>query len=181
MAVQTYNLRPFQATSGLEHRFYTRYGLTVQAMKCPACGSHDTYVVDTVRDSSGNIRRRRACRACGRRFNTIERVVDTTPLVVKRSGRRESFNRDKILEGIRIACAKRPVAAEDIERLASQVESRVLAMNKSEVAAREIGDLVLQGLRELDEVAYIRYAIVYLNLKDLESVKREIERLLSER
>jgi len=164
-----------------EQTFWTRHGCIVQPMKCPTCGSHDTHVIDTVRDPGGNIRRRRVCRACGRRFNTIERVVDSTPLVVKRSGRRESFNRDKILEGIRIACAKRPVAAEDIERLVSQVESRVLAMNKSEVAAREIGDLVLQGLRELDEVAYIRYAIVYLNLKDLESVKHEIERLLSER
>ncbi len=104
-----------------------------------------------------------------------------TPLVVKRGGRREAFNREKILEGVRIACAKRPVAAEDIERLANQIEARVLAMNQKEVPARTIGDMVLQGLRELDEVAYIRYAIVYLNLKDLESVKNEIERLLGER
>jgi len=102
-------------------------------------------------------------------------------LVVKRGGRREAFNREKILEGVRISCAKRPVAAEDIERLVNQIEANVLAMNKSEVTAREIGDMVLRGLRELDEVAYIRYAIVYLNLKDLESVKNEIERLLSER
>jgi len=93
-------------------------------MKCPACGSNDTHVIDTVRDSVGNVRRRRTCRSCGRRFNTIERVVDSMPLVVKRSGRREAFNRDKILEGIRIACAKRPVAAEDIERLAVRLSPR---------------------------------------------------------
>ncbi|MFC1463284.1 MAG: transcriptional regulator NrdR [Candidatus Brachytrichaceae bacterium NZ_4S206] len=150
-------------------------------MKCPNCGSGDTHVIDTVREPSGGIRRRRSCKTCGRRFSTVERIVETTPLVVKRGGRREAFNREKILEGVRIACAKRPVAAEDIERLASQIEAQVLAMNVSEVPARTIGDMVLQGLRELDEVAYIRYAIVYLNLKDLESVKNEIERLLGER
>ena len=107
--------------------------------------------------------------------------MEATPLVVKRNGQREPFNRNKILEGVRISCAKRPVAAERIERLVNQVEANVLAMNKGEVTVREIGDMVLRGLRELDEVAYIRYAIVYLNLKDLESVKSEIERLLSER
>ncbi len=151
-------------------------------MKCPACGSQDTHVIDTTRDASGNgIRRRRACRACGKRFTTIERLLDTTPLVVKRDGRRESFNRDKVAEGIRIACAKRPVAAEDIERLAGQVEAQVMGMSKPEITAREIGDMVLEGLRQLDEVAYIRFAIVYLNLKDLESIQKEIAKLLSER
>lgn len=150
-------------------------------VKCPSCSSSNTGVLDTVHEPSGATRRRRICKACGWRFTTVEHVVEKTPLVVKRGGRRETFNREKILEGVRIACAKRPVAAEDIERLASQVEAKVLAMNVNEVPARTIGDMVLQGLRELDEVAYIRYAIVYLNLKDLESVKKEIERLLGER
>lgn len=150
-------------------------------MKCPNCASSDTHVIDTVREPSGGIRRRRSCKACGCRFSTVERIVEATPLVVKRGGRREAFNREKIIEGLRIACAKRPVAAEDIERLANQIEAKVIMMNKNEVHARTIGDMVLQGLRELDEVAYIRYAIVYLNLKDLESVKCEIERLLGER
>lgn len=111
----------------------------------------------------------------------MERVVDTLPLVVKSGDRREAFNRDKILTGIRTACAKRPVSAEDIDRLVDQIEAQVQATNKSEVSAREIGDLVLNGLRGLDEVAYIRYATVYLHLKDLESVKLEIEKLLAER
>lgn len=150
-------------------------------MKCPACGSSETHVIDTVREPSGGIRRRRTCKQCGKRFSTVERIVEATPLVVKRGGRRETFNREKVAEGIRISCAKRPVAAEDIERLVNHVEAQVMAMNKSEVPARDIGDMVLQGLRELDEVAYIRYAIVYLNLKDLESVKGEIEKLLGER
>ena len=150
-------------------------------MKCPQCGSTDTHVVDTVREASGSIRRRRACKACGRRFSTLERIVEVAPLVVKRGGRRESFNRDKVLEGIRIACAKRPVSAADIERLADQIEAQVIGLGKPEVAARDVGDITLRGLRTLDEVAYIRYAIVYLNLKDLESVKGEIEKLLGER
>jgi transcriptional repressor NrdR len=103
------------------------------------------------------------------------------PLVVKSGGRREAFNRDKILAGIRTACTKRPVPAEDIERLVDQIEAQVISMNKAEVSARDIGDLVLNNLRSLDEVAYIRYASVYLRLRDLESVKREIEKLLAER
>ena len=150
-------------------------------MKCPACGSNETQVIDTVKESAGGIRRRRSCRSCSKRFTTVERVVETMPLVVKRGGRREQFSRDKVLEGIKISCAKRPVSAESIERLANQVEAQTVALNKSEVQARDIGDMVLRGLRELDEVAYIRYAIVYLNLKDLESVRGEIDRLFNER
>jgi transcriptional repressor NrdR len=150
-------------------------------MRCPSCGNSDTQVLDTSRDASGGIRRRRCCKQCQRRFTTVERVVESMPLVVKRGGRREAFSREKIADGVRVACAKRPVAAEAIERMVSQVEAQVLAMNRSEVPAREIGDFVLRGLRDLDEVAYIRYAIVYLNLKDLESVRGEIDKLVSER
>jgi transcriptional repressor NrdR len=150
-------------------------------MKCPVCGSNETHVIDTVRESAGGIRRRRSCKECQKRFTTVERIVETMPLVVKRGGRRETFNREKILEGIKISCAKRPVSAEDIERLANQVEAQSLALNKGEINARDIGEMVLRGLRDLDEVAYIRYAIVYLNLKDVESVKGEIDKLLSER
>jgi transcriptional repressor NrdR len=150
-------------------------------MRCPACNSNETHVIDTVREPTGGIRRRRECKNCKKRFSTVERIVETMPLVVKRGGRRESFNRAKILEGIRTACAKRPVPAEDIDRLVDQIEAQVLALNKPEVSARDIGEMVRGGLRGLDEVAYIRYASVYLNLKDLESVQREIEKLLAER
>ncbi len=150
-------------------------------MKCPSCGSSDSHVIDTVRDPAGGIRRRRACKECGKRFSTVERIVESTPQIVKRGGRREVFSRDKILEGVKISCAKRPVAMADIDRLIDSVETQVAGLNKAEVPAREVGDMVLKGLRELDEVAYIRYAIVYLNLKDLESVQTEIEKLLGER
>jgi transcriptional repressor NrdR len=155
--------------------------IKVISMKCPSCGSNETQVIDTVREASGGVRRRRSCKECGRRFTTVERVVETMPLVVKRGGRREQFNREKVLDGIRISCAKRPVSAEAIERLANQVESQAIALNRGEVQARDIGDMVLTGLRDLDEVAYIRYAIVYLNLKDLESVRGEIDKMMGDR
>jgi transcriptional repressor NrdR len=150
-------------------------------MRCPQCNSAETQVTDTAREGTGGIRRRRECKKCHKRFSTLERIVDAMPMVVKRGGRREPFSREKLLEGVKIACAKRPVAAPAIESLIDQIESEIIALNKSEVPGRVIGDKVLAALRELDEVAYIRYAIVYLNLKDLESVKTEIEKLLSER
>ena len=102
-------------------------------------------------------------------------------MVVKRGGRREVFDREKVMVGVKVACAKRPVSAPAMERLVDDIEAQILMLNKSEIPARVVGDKVLAGLKELDEVAYIRYAIVYLNLKDLESVKAEIEKLLSER
>ena len=150
-------------------------------MRCPFCNSADTHVTDTARDASGGIRRRRECKSCKKRFSTVERVADHTPMVVKRGGRREVFDREKVMVGVKVACAKRPVSAPAMERLVDDIEAQILMLNKSEIPARVVGDKVLAGLKELDEVAYIRYAIVYLNLKDLESVKAEIEKLLSER
>lgn len=146
-------------------------------MKCPYCGSQRTQVVATDRDARG-IRRRRECAACGQRFSTVERAILTTPLVVKRDGRREEFEREKLLSGLRIACARRPVSADDLERLVDRVEERIRHTGKTEVPSRMIGDLVIGQLRELDPVSYIRYAIVYLGLEDLEAVRAEINRLL---
>ena len=148
-------------------------------MKCPYCHSTKTRVLDTREDSAGNIRRRRKCLACGKRFTTLERPVITTPLVIKRDGRRESFDREKILSGLRIACARRPIAADELERLVDRVEYTIRQRGRTEVKSKVIGDAVLDELRELDEVAYIRYAIVYLGLQDLEAVRREIDRIRS--
>ncbi len=148
-------------------------------MQCPYCGHARTRVVDTTRASRGGIRRRRECRTCGRRFSTMERPL-LALRVVKRDGRREAFDREKLLRGIRIACAKRPVATEAIEGLVDRIEARLERMGRAEVDARVIGDLVIEGLKELDKVAYIRYAIVYLGLEDLEAVRAEIDRLLQE-
>lgn len=146
-------------------------------MNCPYCNGKKTRVIDTSRDSRG-VRRRRECQSCGERFNTVERAILTTPLVVKADGRREEFDSQKLLTGIRVACAKRPVAAEAIEGLVDQVEAELRAIGKAEVDAKIIGDLVIERLKVLDRVAYIRFAIVYLGLEDLEAVRAEIDRLM---
>jgi transcriptional repressor NrdR len=111
----------------------------------------------------------------------VERAILTTPLVVKRDGRREEFDREKLLSGLRIACARRPVSADDLERLADLAENHIRQLGKAEVSSRVIGDLVIEELKRLDPVSYIRYAIVYLGLEDLEAVRAEIDRLLGER
>lgn len=149
-------------------------------MKCPYCDSARTRVIDTTHDLRG-IRRRRVCRNCDRRFTTVERAILTTPLVVKRSGQREEFDREKLLSGLRIACARRPVSADDLERLVDRVESQVQQMGRTEIPSRVIGDLIIGELKMLDPVSYIRYTIVYLGLEDLEAVREEIDRLLGER
>ena len=147
-------------------------------MRCPYCQEEDSRVVDTSHDARGGIRRRRECNICNRRFSTYERAILANPLLVKQDGTREEFDRDKLLAGIRISCAKRPVSAAEIERLAGEIESTLQAMGRSEVSSRVVGDMVIAGLKELDQVAYIRYAIVYLGLDDVRSIRDEIDHLL---
>jgi transcriptional repressor NrdR len=106
--------------------------------------------------------------------------VLTTPLIIKQDGTREEFSRDKLMHGIRISCAKRPVSGADIERLVGEVESSLQRLGRSEAPSRYIGDMVIAGLKELDQIAYIRYAIVYLHMDELSEIKKEIERLLEE-
>jgi transcriptional repressor NrdR len=149
-------------------------------MQCPYCHSDDSKVIDTTHDSHGGIRRRRECLSCGQRFSSYERPILATPLIIKQDGTREEFNRDKLERGIRISCAKRPVSAADIERLIGQVETELQRLGKSEVSSRVVGDLVIKGLKELDQIAYIRYAIVYLRLDDLHALRNEIDHLLLE-
>jgi len=149
-------------------------------MKCPYCREGDTRVVDT-REASGGVRRRRECKECGKRFTTYEHVAPGKPMVVKRDGRREEFDRAKLLAGVRKACAKRPIAVEQVEGLVNEVEAQVLARKRGEVESRVIGDMVMERLKELDEVAYIRFASVYLPLDDLNAMKREVDRLLEQR
>ena len=147
-------------------------------MKCPYCQYEKTHVLDTGHDTRGGVRRRRECEACGERFTTYERAVLAMPLVVKRDGSRIEFSRDKLLAGVRLACSKRPISAESIESLVGQIEAELQQMGKAEVPSRLIGDLVIRKLKALDDVAYIRYAIVYLRLGDLEAINAEINRLL---
>ena len=149
-------------------------------MRCPYCQNDDSKVIDTTHDSHGGIRRRRECLICGQRFSSYERPILATPLIVKQDGTREDFDREKLERGIRISCAKRPVSATDIERLVGQVEAELQRLGKSEVSSRVVGDLVIKGLKEMDQIAYIRYAIVYLRLDDLHSLRNEIDHLLLE-
>jgi len=146
-------------------------------MRCPYCGSEKTRVVDT-RSSGEIIRRRRKCLSCGRKFTTIERVASQI-WVVKRDGRREPFDRQKLLRGLQIACAKRPVPAEALEKMAEQIEDEILSMGKAEVSSQTIGNKALEKLKKLDQVAYIRFTTVYLNIPDLKAIQEEIDRLLN--
>lgn len=147
-------------------------------MKCPYCHNEQSKVLDTTHDSRGGVRRRRECESCNQRFSTHERALLSTPLIIKENGNRVEFDREKLARGIRIACAKRPVSAANIERLVSAVEVRLQNMGRAEVSSRVVGDLVIAGLKELDHIAYIRYAIVYLRLDDLHTLRDEIDQLL---
>jgi transcriptional repressor NrdR len=147
-------------------------------MICPYCHSDKSRVIDTTHDSRGGIRRRRECESCNQRFSTYERAILATPLIIKRDGTREEFDREKLHRGIRIACVKRPVTANEIDTLVSDIETSLQKMGRAEVSSRVVGDMAFNGLKELDLIAYIRYAIVYLRLDDLDAIRKEIDRLL---
>ena len=147
-------------------------------MRCPYCRYQESKVVDTTHDSRGGVRRRRECESCHQRFSTYERPILATPLLIKQDGTREEFDREKLIRGIRISCAKRPVTATDIDRLIGEIEAALQTMGRAEVSSRVVGDMVIAGLKEMDQIAYIRYAIVYLGLDDLRSIRNEIDRLL---
>jgi transcriptional repressor NrdR len=137
-------------------------------MRCPACGHLEDRVVDSREAQEGHAtRRRRECLGCGRRFTTYERIEESLPLVVKKDGRREAFDRRKIVEGLRRACQKRPVSEERIEELVSEVERAVQERGEREVAATVVGEAVMRRLKELDPVAYVRFASVYRAFQDV--------------
>lgn len=146
-------------------------------MQCPYCGSSNLKVLDTT-DIKNGIRRRRECQNCNERFTTYERPLAVTPILIKSNGNREEFDRDKLKRGIWNACAKRPIPAAEIDRLAARVETYLQSLGRPEVSSHVVGDMVIQGLKELDPIAYIRYAIVYLRLDNLLSVRAEIDKLL---
>ena len=146
-------------------------------MRCPHCDHTDTRVVDT-RDTSTGIRRRRECLACKGRFTTYEQLASQSIQVVKRDGRREEYDRDKLLAGVRKACTKRPIASETTENVVDQIEAELTSSGKLEVSSEKIGQRVMEKLRDLDEVAYIRFTSVYLPIADLETLRREIDQLL---
>lgn len=150
-------------------------------MKCPFCGDFDNKVVDSrMSGDSDVIRRRRECLDCGRRFTTYERVEDILPMVIKKDGRREPFDRNKILSGIQTACQKRPVSVEVLEEIVGRIEKTVQDKGDKEIKSSTIGETVMQELHELDEVAYVRFASVYRSFRDLNEFMDELKDLLDE-
>ena len=146
-------------------------------MKCPYCGFPESRVTDS-RDQGVTIHRRRRCEHCLQRFSTLERVVLPELLVVKRDGRREPFQREKIQQGLLRACQKRPIPVGELEHLVEEVESELYQMGQAEVDSRLIGELVIERLRALDDIAYLRFASVYRSYPDLQALRQELDRLL---
>jgi transcriptional repressor NrdR len=147
-------------------------------MRCPHCGHLEDKVVDSREAGDGQAtRRRRECLGCSRRFTTYERIEEILPAVVKKDGRREPFDRKKILEGLTRACQKRPVSAAQIEALISAVERQVQELGEKEVQSRVVGEAVMRRLRELDPVAFVRFASVYRAFEDVGDFMSELEGL----
>ena len=150
------------------------------AMRCPFCSSRDTRVVDKRdADDVAMTRRRRECQQCNARFTTYERPEMSTLMIVKKDGRRQPFNRDKLRASIQTACTKRPISAETIERMVDQIESALRKRDGLEVPSSVVGDLVIERLRALDQVAYIRFASVYRAFADVSSFEDELRKLVN--
>ncbi len=148
-------------------------------MRCPACQHPDSDVIDTRKLNGGEtIRRRRKCAACGRRFTTYERIESVVLTVVKKNGEREPYEREKLMRGVRTACYRRPVSEQLLEGLVNDVETALLSLEEREVPSSMLGDLVMQRLRELDEVAYIRFASVYRAFTDIGKLREAVDELL---
>ena len=148
-------------------------------MNCPFCGYNDTRVVDSRLGKEGNnVRRRRECPSCERRFTTYERVEEILPWVIKKDGRRENFDRSKIIAGVQRACEKRPISVENIEAMVDQVERKFQECGDKEIASSLIGKAVMEALHDADEVAYVRFASVYRQFKDINEFMTELTDLL---
>jgi transcriptional repressor NrdR len=150
-------------------------------MRCPYCQHPESDVIDTRKLTGGeSIRRRRKCAACGKRFTTYERVESVTLTVVKKNGEREPYEREKLMRGVRTACYRRPVAAQQLETLANDVETELMALDEPEISSSTIGDMVMRRLREIDDVAYIRFASVYRSFTDLGKLREAVDELLEQ-
>ena len=151
-------------------------------MKCPFCNFADTKVIDSrAQDDNSDIRRRRVCEKCGKRFTTYERV-DMIPItVIKRDGTREIFDKAKLQNGIMKSCNKRPVTAQQIQKLVDDIENTLAGSGEREVESKQLGNMVIERLKDLDEVAYVRFASVYRQFKDINSFIDELEKMLHEK
>ncbi len=150
-------------------------------MQCPFCNHLENKVVDSRLSKEGEaIRRRRECLSCQRRFTTYERIEDMLPSVIKKDGRREPFDRQKILQGLKKACEKRPISVDALEAVVERIEKKIQELGKSEIPGQVIGEEVMKELHELDQVAYVRFASVYREFKDLSEFMNELKELLKE-
>lgn len=151
-------------------------------MKCPFCGNPDSKVVDSRPTEDGErIRRRRECIACQKRFTTFE-IIETTPIMVKKKdGSIQAFNRDKLLNGMIKSCEKRPVSTQDLEKAVDSIEYKIVNSLKSEVSSIDLGEMVMEELKKLDEVAYVRFASVYRQFSDVNTFLEELNRLMKKR
>lgn len=151
-------------------------------MKCPFCNELEDKVVDSRMAKEGEvIRRRRECLACKRRYTTYERVEEVLPVVVKKDGRRESFDRSKILAGLKKACEKRPISTATIETVTDRIEKRIQEMGETEIESRIVGEELMKELHQLDQVAYVRFASVYREFKDIDQFMDELRTLAQQR
>ncbi len=151
-------------------------------MKCPYCTKTDNKVIDSRLSKDGRtIRRRRECTECTRRFTTYEKLEDVLPMIIKKDGRREPFNREKIIEGIKKACQKRPISITKIEDFVDSLEVYFQELGKKEIESKEVGERVINNLKEWDEVAYVRFASVYRQFKDINEFMAELEGILKSR
>lgn len=151
-------------------------------MKCPFCGNLDDKVIDSREGRIGDtIRRRRECLKCERRFTTYERIDEIPYMVIKKDGRRERFERQKILQGLLKACEKRPVATPKLETIVDEIEAVVQEATERELTTTEIGGMIMSRLKKLDKVAYVRFASVYMDFKDVQEFMAELKNLLKDR
>ncbi|HFB83914.1 transcriptional repressor NrdR [Thermosulfuriphilus ammonigenes] len=151
-------------------------------MKCPRCAHPETKVVDSRTTKDGvAIRRRRECLSCSHRFTTYERIEESLPMVVKKDGRREAFSRQKIIEGIKKACEKRPISMDEIEAFVNSLERELLERGEKEIPSAYIGERVMERLHEWDEVAYVRFASVYRQFKDVSEFIEQVQQLIKTR
>ena len=149
-------------------------------MKCPFCESENTKVIDSRPTEEGHaIRRRRECEACGKRFTTYEKVEEAIIMVIKKDGRREAFDRSKVFNGIVKACEKRPVSMAEIERMVIEIERSINNMMVNEIESNVVGELIMEQLKKVDQVAYVRFASVYRQFTDVNTFVKEIEKLLN--
>jgi transcriptional repressor NrdR len=148
-------------------------------MKCPFCGQEKDRVVDSRPSQDGrSVRRRRECESCGKRFTTYEYIEDVPLIVIKNDGRREPFDRQKLQRGIELACKKRPISVKRIASMVEEIEEELQNLSKTEITSKEIGETVMKRLKDLDEVAYVRFASVYHKFKDINEFMNELKNLL---